>query len=437
MDKTTANTILDKAISLSSADRTEITIEETELALTRLAENAIHQNMARTDFQITARIAKDGKSGIASRNQPDEATAKELLAVGLAAAAESQPGEVLFASAQPIVEQTAPASTPPTPTDRASALKVLVDAAKAKGITTAGEYRVSVTSTGVAVDKDVRQYGQSAFALLSATATTPKGGTAYVHSVGRDGSAIDASALSRKLIDRAVATEDPVALPPGPYTVILEPPAVGQLLILLSFMGFGAKTMGRSFMTGKIGEKITSEKITIIDDVHDPLMIGLPFDYQGMPRKKVSLIEKGIAKGVVSDLDTAKRLGEESTGHALPATNGFGPYPKAMVMSGGDSSIDEMITSTDRGVLISHFWYVNYANPMKTQVTGTTYEGAMMIESGKLTKGIRSTRFVQSILDALSNVEAISKEQQLYQQFSSFMLVPAMKVKEFTFVPEG
>jgi PmbA protein len=437
MDKEKANEILDKALTLSGADQTEVVAEEEALALTRLAENTIHQNMARTDLQLIVRAVKGGRAGVASRNQAADDAIRQTLAAAMQAA-EQDRGEGEFPGLpanQPIVADARPAPAISSPADRAAAFKRLVDAGAAKGIKLAGEYRTALTSTALANSVATRQYAQETYAVLSVTAATDKGGSAYAHAAARYAKDIDAAAMAERVVDRALATEDPIDLPPGEYTVVLEPPAVGQLLLFLGFMGFGARTFARSFMTGKIGERITSEKITIIDDARDPGMVGLPFDYEGVPRQRVPLIEEGIAKGIVCDTGWGKRLGRQSTGHALPATNGFGPYPKSMVMSGGESTLEEMIASSERGLLISHFWYINYANPMRTQITGTTYEGTMLIEGGKRTKGISSMRILQSILDAFSNVEMISKERQLYHQFNSFMLVPALKVSKFTFVP--
>ncbi len=184
-------------------------------------------------------------------------------------------------------------------------------------------------------------------------------------------------------------------------------------------------------MAGKIGEKITGDNITIIEDPMAPEFAGLPFDYEGVPRKQVTLIENGIAKGVVSNSYFARLLQSESTGHALPPNNTYGPYPKYMAVGAGNSTIEEMVASTSRGVYITHFWYVNFLNPMKTQVTGTTRDGTFLIENGKVGGAIKNMRINQSILEAFANAEMISKTRELYPQYSVAMLVPAMKINNF------
>jgi predicted Zn-dependent protease len=187
-------------------------------------------------------------------------------------------------------------------------------------------------------------------------------------------------------------------------------------------------------MAGNIGQKITGDNITIVEDPYDPVMNAMPFDYEGVVKKRVPLIENGVAQGVVYNSYYANKAGVESTGHALLPNNTFGPYPKNMVMAGGDSNIDEMIASTDKGILITHFWYINYLNPMKTMVTGTTRDGTFLIENGKIKSAVQNMRIGQSILEAFSNATMISKERKLCPQYGVVMYVPAMKIEEFAFM---
>jgi len=142
-----------------------------------------------------------------------------------------------------------------------------------------------------------------------------------------------------------------------------------------------------------------------------------PFDYEGVPKEKVMLIENGIAKGVVYDSYTAGIEGIKSTGHGLPAPNSFGPIPLNMFMKEGDSSIEEMIASTQRGVYVTRFHYTNVVEPMTTTITGLTRDGTFLIENGKITKAVKNLRFTNSVLDALSKVSLISKETKLVEGF--------------------
>jgi predicted Zn-dependent protease len=249
---------------------------------------------------------------------------------------------------------------------------------------------------------------------------------------------IDSADLALKAAQKAMDSRNPKDLPDGQYTVILEPAAVGQLLILLSFMGFGCKTLyqRRSFMAGHIGEKIAGDNFTVYDNAADDSFASPPFDYEGVPKKRVPLIENGIARGVVYNSYYANLMDTQSTGHALAPTNNYGPYPKNLVVEPGDSSIDEMINSTWNGVLITHFWYLNFLNPMRTMVTGTTRDGTFYIKNGKIAHPIKNMRTNQSILEAFSNIELLSKTRIVYPQYSVLMKIPAMKINNFNLIAE-
>jgi len=189
-------------------------------------------------------------------------------------------------------------------------------------------------------------------------------------------------------------------------------------------------------MAGKIGQKIAGDNFSVYEDPFETFFNTQPFDYEGVAKQKVTLIENGIARGVVSNSYYANLLGEKSTGHALPPNNTYGPYPKNMVVSPGDSSIDDMIKATQKGILITHFWYLNFLNPMKTMVTGTTRDGTFMIDNGQISSPIKNMRTNQSILDAFSGITAISKDSIVYPQYSVLMKVPAMMIDNFNLAAE-
>jgi predicted Zn-dependent protease len=208
---------------------------------------------------------------------------------------------------------------------------------------------------------------------------------------------------------------------------------VANFLLFLAFLGFGGKLLHqhRSFMSGKIGEKIMGDNINITEDPFNSAIEYLPFDYEGVPKRKVVIIENGIARAGVYNSHYANLAGTESTGHALPPDNSYGPYPKAMVIDPGNSSVKDMIKSIDRGIYITRFWYLNFLNPMRTMVTGYTRDGTFLIENGEITKPVVDMRVQQSMLEAFSNVETLSAEQRLIPQYGALMLVPFMKIVNF------
>ena len=184
-------------------------------------------------------------------------------------------------------------------------------------------------------------------------------------------------------------------------------------------------------MANKIGAKIMGDNITIGEDPFHPAIKYMSFDYEGVPRRKVMLVENGIAQGVVYDSYYAAQKEAQSTGNALPPDNKFGPYPKAMVMEPGTKSLDDIIASTEAGILITHFWYLNFVNPMLTTVTGTTRDGTFLIENGKPSAPVIDMRVNQSMLEAFNNAEVLSGERRLVPKYGVLMYVPAMKVHNF------
>ncbi len=437
IDKDQTLSSLKEALEASTADQTELCLIGEDLSLTRFAESQIHQNMYRADTTVYVRAIKNKKIGITSTGDLSAQALKQAV-VDACTIAELMPEDSDFDSlpspqTAPTITANDAATTENTPQLRADAVGKVVELCRKSDLQTAGAYRVTTDTVAVVNSLGVEQFGTSSRSELSLTANGEKGNAGWAIAYAHDAKMISPEQIAKRAVDKAARSLDPISLETGPYAVILEPAAVGQLLLFLAFMGFGAKTLyqQRSFMAGKIGEKITGDNITIIEDPLAPEFAGLPFDYEGVPRKPVTLIENGIARGVVSNSYYARLLQGESTGHALPPNNTYGPYPKYMAVGAGNSTIEEMLASTSRGVYITHFWYVNFLNPMKTQVTGTTRDGTFLIENGKIGAAIKNMRINQSILDAFANAEMISNTRELYPQYSVAMLVPTMKINNF------
>jgi predicted Zn-dependent protease len=253
----------------------------------------------------------------------------------------------------------------------------------------------------------------------------------------RDVRALEAEALGAIAIEKAERSRGPGVTEPGRYTVVLEPSAVAELVGMLVFLGLGAQAHqeGRSFMAGHMGERITGERVTIGDDAWDPRAFGKPFDVEGTPRRAVPLIANGVARGVVYDRRTGKKDGVESTGHACapPATEG--PLPYSLVLGAGDRSLEQLIASTERGILVTRLWYNRVVDVKKTLVTGMTRDGTFVIENGKLTRGLRNLRFNQSVLEMLENAEGWGAlaEPTVFDYVGNTVVAPALKVRDFRF----
>lgn len=433
-----ALTLLKAGLAVSSADQTELVLIGEDLSLTRVAESQIHQNMYRSDTNVYVRAIQEKRVGITSTGDLSvdaiKRAVKDACDISLLMPVDEQFASLPSPQPTDKIDTFFRDTADGSPQQRADAVRKIVDKCSKADLQAAGAFRNYTETLAVINSLGVEQFNISTKAELSMTVIGNKDNAGW--SIGYDRSIknISVDTLTATAIDKAQRSVGPIALESGQYTVILEPAAVGQLLLFLAFMGFGGKTLfeKRSFMSGKIGEKICGDNMTITEDSFNLQMLGVPFDYEGVPRKRVPLIEKGIAKGGVYNSYYAGLAGVESTGHALPPNNSFGPYPKHMVMDAGAMTISDMVKSTAKGVYITHFWYVNYLNPMKTMVTGTTRDGTFLIENGLVTKPIKNMRMSQSILEAFSNVDMISSERKLYPQYSVVMLVPALKVNNFT-----
>ena len=436
-------TALDAALKRSPADATEMVYIGVRDAATRFAENGIHQNMVSSDGRVIVRLMKDGRVAVSSTNDLspaglDRAITDAMEIASFLAPDSGFPGFVK-SDPVPVVEAFYPALDNCPPERRSSAVTEIVDQAKSSGVQASGLFRLTTNRVAVANSPGTRQYHEETVAELSVSASDdPTLGQGWSIGVSHDIDRLDPKALGRIAVEKAVRSRNPRPLPAGEYTVILEPAAVGQLLLFLGFLAFSGKSFaeGRGILSGKIGEIITGTNITINDDPFLPAFVGMPFDFEGIPKRKITLIENGVAKGVAHDSRSAKLAGAESTGHALPADNPRGPYPKNLTLEPGDATLEQMISSTTMGLLITHFWYINYLNPMKAQVSGSTRDGTFLIENGAITKPVRNLRATPAILEAFAKADQIGRDRVFYPQYSAVLYVPAMKIASMTFVED-
>ena len=442
-DREKAFEILNTALSVSKSDLTEAILEYDRLSLARFSEQRIQDHIDREEKTLTVRCIKNKKIGVVATGDTSIEGISEAVK-NCEAMQAYLPADENFVTLpgsndkelkeDNIIEGTRQFG----PMERADAIRPIFTSAKKKILEASGAFRQEQKMLAVANSLGVKRFYTGNHAQLSMTMAAAQKHSGWSLSYNPDAVQIDSMDQVRKTADKAMESRSPKELPDGQYTVILEPAAVGQLLILLSFMGFGCKTLyqRRSFMSGQIGERIAGNSFTVYDDASDDSFASPQFDYEGVPKKKVSLIENGVARGVVYNSYYANLMNSESTGHALAPTNNYGPYPKNLVVAPGNSNLDSMISSTKKGVLITHFWYLNFLNPMKTMVTGTTRDGTFYIEDGKVKHPVKNMRTNQSILEAFSNVALISKERIVYPQYSVLMKVPAMKINNFNLTAE-
>ena len=444
LNKIQAMDILKEALRLSKADQTEVVLMGEQTWLTRFTESVINQNIAQEQTTVVVTAVNAKKVGLTATNDISRAGIERAVQTADEISRLQQPDErfVSFPDKKiaPPVEKTAVVEPNDkyTPADMAKVVGGIAKSAAKKGLTASGAFRHDINTVAIANSLGVEQFGRSGKGELSLTMVGQGEQSGYAIGCHPDPKQIDHASVAAQAIAKAEANVNPIALPDGKYTVILEPAAVGQLLLFLGFLGFGGKTVmqKRSFLAGKKGELITGENITITDEPANPLFGTLLFDYEGVSKKQVTLIDHGKAGDAAYDTYHAAIMGVESTGHAVEPNNSYGPYPKNLAMAPGEATREDMVASTQKGVLITHFWYINFLNPMQTMITGTTFDGTFLIEGGRIGPAIKNMRANQSILEAFSNAEMISKSRIVYPQYASLMLVPAMKINNFNLVQE-
>jgi predicted Zn-dependent protease len=281
----------------------------------------------------------------------------------------------------------------------------------------------------------LRAYALTSRAGVSVMAMAPDA-SGFAERIERRFADLDPTALAARAVSKAERGRNPRAVEPGAYTVVLEPAATTTLMQFLAWLGFGGKSFveGRSFLAGKIGSKLVADQITVVDDPLAPDTLGLPFDFEGTPSQRVTIFEKGVARGVVWDRAWARRGGVSSTGHALPPPNTEGPFPLNLRMQPGEMAIEDMIASTERGLLVTRFHYSNVVNEKETVLTGMTRDGTFLIEDGAVTSGVRNLRYTQNAIEALANVEAVGDTTEIATElFFGGSRAPAVKIRDFNF----
>ena len=430
-----------KILSRSKADQTEVMITGNNTHLTRFAANTIHQNVSESDVAVRVRSILDRRTGVASTHElTEEALNRTVEAAETVASFQKEnpefrslPEPTSFSPTEAYVEQTAACS----PMERAQGAETILALSRSAGLQAAGAFSTNEQELYIANSQGVSAYHRGTVASLM-TVIMGQNSSGYAADASINVQDLDPAAIGRLAVDKAVRSADPTDIEPGEYTVILEEEAVADMVFFLGYLGMGALSYqeGRSFMNGKIGEQVVGDNITIWDDASDPQGLPVPFDFEGVAKQKVMLIENGIARGVVYDSATAG--GEEgavSTGHSLPAPNTIGPIPINLHMAPGRSTKEELLASTERGIWVTRFHYTNPVHPVKAILTGMTRDGTFLIENGKITRPLKNLRFTQSILEALARVEGITSQVKMVKDDWNPIAtcVPAIKVNGFRF----
>jgi predicted Zn-dependent protease len=426
------------ALRVDGADAVEVHLTRDDAALTRFAESRVHQNTARVDGEARVRVVVDGsRVGVVATNDlsPDGVSAAAAAAVEAARVTPPDtdfaglPGPAAYGGAAHDDAATGAA----TPGDRAALVAAMLGGLGgdmvAAGTAETGRHEVAVVnSLGVAA------YHAWTRASVTCLVSGPDS-TGWAEDTAGTLATIDAAAVAARAVGKVEAGRAPLEVPPGDWTVILEPPAVGTLVEWLCWLAFAGRDVveGRSAVSGRLGERVCSPLVTLVDDPLAPDLLGVPFDAEGTPKRALPLISAGVAAGVAHDRMSARLGGAESTGHALPAPNPLGGVPANPSLRPGDASLDDLVAGCERGLLVTRFHYTNAVHALSTTLTGMTRDGTFLVEDGRVVGGVRNLRFTQPVLAALDSVEAVGRDTALGSEFGGTVRVPALRLGRFHF----
>lgn len=444
--------IFGKIRKYSTADDIEVVLYSTRNALTRFANNVIHQNLAEENVMVSVRTVFGGRTARATTNKLYDESLKRVVQASECLARVQQPdpdllpmfaGEVQAGEgARPTryFEQTAAI----TPEQRAETVKKIVSVAEKNKLTTAGIVSNSETTEGIFNSRGVARWHKQTSSDISITMLADdSSGWQKANSPNVDN--LNADTLAQIAARKAIDAAKPREIPAGKYTVILEPAAVLDIVGFM-FYDFGGLAIldQRSFLTNRVGAKLFGENINIHDDVGHPLQSGSPFDGEGVPRQNVKLVENGVVKRLVYARGTAEKMKRsefkdkvgpiEPTGHGFPLPNEVGEAPMNIVFGSGDpKTLEQMIAATERGLLVTRLWYIREVDPYEKILTGMTRDGTFYVEDGKVRHGVHNFRFNESLIHMLSSVEAMGTPVRASGEESFDMVVPAMQVRDFNF----
>jgi PmbA protein len=438
----------------STADEVEGLFYGGRSALTRFANNTIHQNVAEENYGVSVRTVFGGRTARATTNRFDDHSLKDVVKASQDLAKVQEPDADLLPipnagegarATQGLPSRHFAETARITPDQQAEGVGKIVSIALKHKLTTAGIYSSSESIEGIFNSRGLSNWHTQTSAEVSITMLAPDS-SGWQKSNSPNVANLNPQVLAEIAAKKAVESATPREIPAGKYTVILEPAAVLDITGFM-FFDFGGLAIldQRSFLNNRIGKNLFGENISIWDDVAHPLQSGPSFDGEGLRRQKVQLVEKGTVKRLVYARATAEKMRKseyadkvgtiEPTGHGFPIPNEMGEGPMNIVFepSRDPKTVDQMIASTERGILVTRLWYIREVDPYEKILTGMTRDGTFLVENGKLVCGVRNFRFNQSLIEMLSNVEQMSTPVRTSGEESFDMVVPAMKVRDFNF----
>ncbi len=439
--------LAERACRAAEADEADALVQAQRSGFARFADSVVHQPTLIVDEDVTVRVAREGRVGCATTNRTDdEGLAEAARRAGeIADRAPPDPG---FPGLQPPVE--APAvdgfdeeTAAEGPSDQAERAWSAIEAAD---LGLYGYYTSGVTELAVASTTGLSASQSMTDATVMALAASDSC-SGYAEATSWKAGEIDPAGVAREAAEKAGRTNGAHELEPGTYRAVLEPYAFAELLWYFGYSSLSALGLleGRSFLSGRIGEKLFDPAFSLYDDGGDPRGLPKAFDFEGVPKQRVAIVESGVAKDVVWDRRTAAQAGRESTGHALAApAQSFGPLPFNLSVPGGDADMDELAELVGDGIYVTRLHYVNLVDPREGLITGMTRDGTFRIEGGRVTQPLANLRFTTSFPALAASLLGLGRDLTLVngsdfygERYPFGSLVPAVATEAFTVVGTG
>ena len=436
MSREAARALSDRVLKMSAAEQTRVTIVSSQNGNTRFADGSITTSGEADNMSVTVTATIGRRRASATTNILEDASLKRTVdqAVELARLAPEDPelmpelGPQTYSNISAFVERTANLDAETRSTAVRRAIEAANSAGKAAGqIFTAGFLDYNAAALAVATSAGLFAYHRTTAANFSVTARTPDGtGSGWAGAGARDWHAFDSAAIGRVAAQKAVASRNPGTIEPGHYTAVLEPQAVNDLVPLLGgALNARNADEGRSAFSKagggtRIGERVADPRVTLYSDPADPALLGQPFDNEGLPIKRIVWIEKGVLRNLAYTRFWAQKQGKQPTG---------APQAGGLALTGGTKTTEQLIAGCERGILVTHFFYIRSLEPRTVLQTGLTRDGTFLIEKGKITKSLKNFRWNESPLLMLNRLEDIGRSEPT----DAGRLMPALRIKNFDF----
>jgi predicted Zn-dependent protease len=417
--------LIDDALKASSAGAAAVRIRRVDEGATRYANSEITQNVVHGDVTCEIEAAFDNKVGRCETNRLDRQSIAACVqrAEAIARVAPPDPEHMPPVAPSIVADTNAwfPATADYTPSDRACAIGRAVGVAERETMSGAGVFRTRGAATAFGNSAGHATYHEATDAAATFSATSPSS-VGWAEGRSRDVAELSVERVAARAIEKAREGRSPRDIEPGRYEVILEPAALGELLFYFFWYQMDAKATdeGRTFLTAKRGRALAAPLVNLYSDPTQRGCATRPFDADGMPLHRVDWFKEGVLENLMYSRYWADHQHTHPTGQ-----------PTNLIMQGGQATLDEMIASTHRGLLITRFWYIRAVEPMRDLFTGMTRDGTFLIENGRLSGPVVNLRFNESPIRLLENIELLG-EQRLTGEFL-WMLMPFAKAKEFTF----